>query len=263
MEKAVTVKVGQNLVTTRYKYLYDGLDIVQELDDAGAVTANYVRSLNIDEPLARVEADGTVRYYHADALGSVTALTDASEAVQTRYKYESFGKTEMTLDDGHGALNPFRYTGRELDETGDYYYRARYYDPAVGRFVSEDPIGLAGGVNFYVYADSVGKPLLIETNRYSYVGNDPIDYIDPLGLIKWRRVGFGALGAAEGVQIMAVGATAITLTAVTTKSPTLTAIVGVEMVPVFWAGWFKTTHGIGEIIEGFEDPKQIGPAKCH
>jgi RHS repeat-associated protein len=124
-----------------------------------------VRTLNIDEPLARIEADGTVRYYHADALGSVTALTDASESVQTRYKYESFGKTEMTLDDGHGAANPFRYTGRELDETGDYYYRARYYNPVLGRFISEDPIGLLGGINLY-----------------SYVGNNSINGIDPFGL---------------------------------------------------------------------------------
>jgi RHS repeat-associated protein len=99
----------------------------------------------------------------------VTALTDASEAVQTRYKYESFGKTEMTLDDGHGAANPFRYTGRELDETGDYYYRARYYDPGVGRFVSEDSIGFVGGVNFY-----------------SYVRNAPVNYVDPLGLWEWQ-----------------------------------------------------------------------------
>jgi RHS repeat-associated protein len=129
-----------------------------------------VRTLNIDEPLARIEADGTVRYYHADALGSVTALTDASESVQTRYKYESFGKTEMTLDDGHGAANPFRYTGRELDETGDYYYRARYYNPVLGRFISEDPIRFAGG----------------EINWYVYAGNRPVNFLDPFGFYVWN-----------------------------------------------------------------------------
>jgi RHS repeat-associated protein len=166
IEKAITVKVGKDLITTRHQYLYDGLDIAQETKD-GAVVANYVRTLNIDEPLARIEADGTVRYYHADALGTVTALTDSTGAVQTRYKYESFGKTEMTLDDGHGATNPFRYTGRELDETGAYYYRTRYYDTEVGRFISEDPIGLAGGINLYVYT-----------------GNSPVNFTDPRG---WDR----------------------------------------------------------------------------
>jgi RHS repeat-associated protein len=130
------------------------------------IASIYVRTLNIDEPLARIEADGTVRYYHADALGSVTALTDSSGAVQTRYRYESFGKTEMTLDDGHGATNPFRYTGRELDETGAYYYRARYYNAEVGRFISEDPLGFAGR----------------DVNLYAYVWNRPALLIDPLGL---------------------------------------------------------------------------------
>ncbi len=62
--------------------------------------------------------------------------------------------------------NPFRYTGREYDaESGLYYYRARYYDPALGRFLSEDPIGLEGGIN-----------------PYAYVGNDPVNNRDPSGL---------------------------------------------------------------------------------
>jgi len=133
----------------------------------------------------------------------------------------------------------------------------------VGRFISEDPIKFAGGdANLYGMVDSVGKTLSVETNLYSYVGAAPVNYIDPLGLIKWGQVGLGASGTAEGVQTMAVGATATTLTAITTKSPTLTSVVGVEMLPVFWAGWYKTAHGIDEIIEGFKYPN-IEPAKCH
>ena len=79
--------------------------------------------------------------------------------------YESFGN--LTFSEGTPAdSNSFRYTGREFDEeTGLYYYRARYYDPEVGRFMNEDPIGFSGGINFY-----------------SYVGNNPINFIDPLGL---------------------------------------------------------------------------------
>jgi len=66
---------------------------------------------------------------------------------------------------GSGAANPIRYTGREMDETGLYYYRARYYSPEMGRFISEDPIRFAGGMNWY-----------------AYVENSPLNWVDPLGL---------------------------------------------------------------------------------
>jgi RHS repeat-associated protein len=68
---------------------------------------------------------------------------------QTQYNYEPFGKTVST---GASSSNSILYTGRENDATGLYYYRARYYNPTVGRFVSEDPINFTAGVNFYQYA---------------------------------------------------------------------------------------------------------------
>ncbi len=145
------------------QYLYDGLDIVQEIEN-GAVTVNYIRTLNIDEPLARIEADGTIRYYHADALGSVIALTDETGNVRTQYNYSPFGETEII---GESSDNPFQYTDRENDNTGLYYYRARYYSPYLKRFVSEDPIGLMGG----------------DVNYYVYVWNSPLRWLDPWGWI--------------------------------------------------------------------------------
>jgi len=66
-------------------YLYDGLDIVQEIEN-GQPSVNYIRTLNIDEPLARIEASGKVRYYQTDALGSVIALTDSTGTVKTTYR---------------------------------------------------------------------------------------------------------------------------------------------------------------------------------
>jgi RHS repeat-associated protein len=162
----------------RTKYFYDGLDIIEEIE-GGMVTVNYVRTLNIDEPLARIKADGTMRYYHQDALGSLIALTDENGTIKTAYSYEPFGNATVS---GDSDSNPFQYTGRENDGTGLYYYRARYYSPEMQRFVSEDPIGLLGGVNFYRYTDSVGKPPSIETNLYSYALNNPVRYIDPYGL---------------------------------------------------------------------------------
>ena len=145
------------------QYLYDGLDIVQEIEN-GMVTVNYIRTLNIDEPLARIEADGTIRYYHADALGSVIALTDDLGNLRTQYNYSPFGETELI---GDLSDNPFQYTGRENDNTGLYYYRFRYYSPILKRFISEDPIGLLGG----------------DVNYYVYIWNNPLRWIDPWGLL--------------------------------------------------------------------------------
>ena len=142
-------------------YLYDGLDIMQEIEH-GTVTVNYIRTLNIDEPLARIKSDGTIRYYQQDALRSVIALTDETGAIKTRYIYDPFGNVTIT---GEPSDNPFQYTGRENDNTGLYYYRARYYSPELQRFISEDPIGLAGGIN-----------------KFLYVNNRPTMGVDPLGL---------------------------------------------------------------------------------
>ena len=97
-----------------------------------------------------------------DALGSTVALTDPSGAVKTSYTYEPFGKTTAT---GETNANPLRYTSREDDGTGLYYYRARYYHPGLQRFISEDPAGFAAG----------------DTNLYTYVGNNPTNLTDPSG----------------------------------------------------------------------------------
>lgn len=152
-----------NGVTTQY--LYDGPDIVAELSAGGAVTATYLRGLNIDEPFVRQGT--TTEFYHTDALGSTLALTNASGTVSTTYKYEPFGQTTVTGT----SSNPFQYTGRENDGTGLYYYRARYYSPTLQRFISEDPLEFDGG----------------DINLYSYAGNNTVNFIDPSGLYSWNE----------------------------------------------------------------------------
>jgi len=89
--------------------------------------------------------------------------------------------------------------GRENDGAGLYYYRARYYDPTRSRFVTEDPIGWAAEMKIYAYAEGGGKPDdvavgLDETNRYSYAGNSPLVYLDPLGRIKGIHYDYGSAG---------------------------------------------------------------------
>ncbi len=143
-------------------FAYDGDNLVETVNASGGVVARYTQGLNIDEPLAELRG-ATTDYYEADGLGSITSLTDTTGAPAATYTCDSFGNTVASI----GTLrNYFRYTGREFDtETSLYYYRARYYDAAIGRFISEDPLGLRLG-----------------TNLRLYVGNNPERFVDPSGL---------------------------------------------------------------------------------
>jgi RHS repeat-associated protein len=144
-------------------YVYDGDSIIQEVDGAGSLAAQYTQGLGIDDPLAMYRGL-TTSYFHADGLGSVTSLTDPAGAIAASYVYDSFGN--LTAFTGTLA-NPFRYTAREFDsETGLYYYRARYYDPAIGRLLSEDPLEFGSD----------------DLNLYRYVRNSPTGRADPTGL---------------------------------------------------------------------------------
>ncbi len=162
-------RVARTVSAVQEKYLYDGLDIISQLDGSGNVRGKYFRGLAIDEPWMRTDitplqgqkTETTNRTYLADALGSIVALTDTNKIIQTEYDYEPFGATTTT---GAGNKNSYKFTAREDDGTGLYFYRARYYHPVLGRFVSEDPLEMIDG-----------------PGMYAYVGNDPIDYIDPLG----------------------------------------------------------------------------------
>jgi len=164
------IEKDDNGVVTRY--VYDGANILFEYDGANALLARYTHAPGVDQPLA-MERDGDSDelfaanerfYYLQDGGNSVTDLTDQFGAVVRAYVYDSFGGIAQEM----GVLvNPYTYTGREFDgESGLYFYRARYYHPESGRFLSEDPIGFQGsGVNFY-----------------AYVGNNPINFTDPSGL---------------------------------------------------------------------------------
>lgn len=110
----------------------------------------------------------------------MVALTDERDRVVQEYEYDSFGNLH---DQSSKIKQPFAYTGREYDrETGLYYYRARHYDPMEGRFISKDPIGIRAGVNLY-----------------SFVLNNPINFIDPLGLFDFKYYGnYGGPGWTAG-----------------------------------------------------------------
>ena len=151
-------------VTANMEYLYDNEDIVAVYEN-GSLVKEFVHGPGIDEPLA-VKSGGSWYYYHADGLGSVLTLSDSNgQKVGTSFGYDSFGNlVKGTLDE------TYTYTGREWDkDAGLYYYRARFYDPEIGRFISKDPIGFDGG----------------DVNLYSYVGQNGITRTDPSGLFSF------------------------------------------------------------------------------
>ena len=143
-------------------FLHDGVEEVADYNASGVLLRRYIHGSGVDEYLVMYTGSGTNNksYYHSNHQGSIIALSNQTGSVTEQHSYDSYGNS----DDLTG--NPFRYTGRRLDEeTGLYYYRARYYSPAIGRFLQTDPIGYGDGLNWY-----------------AYVGNDPMNATDPLGL---------------------------------------------------------------------------------
>jgi RHS repeat-associated protein len=147
-------------------FLYDDTRILEDQDSGGTTQATYTFGNYVDEVLTMDRA-GKTYYYHPNALFDVEAVTDSSGAAVERYMYDAYG--EPAVLDGaynpvpfnswgtpHSAIsNEYLFTGRQLDEeAGLYFYRARYYDCAKGRFLERDPLGYAQGMNLYEYVNS-------------------------------------------------------------------------------------------------------------
>ncbi len=141
---------------------YDGPNAILETTDTGTAIARYTSGLGIDDWIS-MDRNGS-SYYHQDGLGSVIGLTNSSQVLLATYRYDAFG----IISNQAGSLaNPYQFAGRESDiDSQLYFYRARYYDSKLGRFISKDPLGT----------------FLIQPNSYSYVSANPVNFIDPEGL---------------------------------------------------------------------------------
>lgn len=153
------------------RFLWDGMRMVQEVRPDGAASVYLYNGAGSYEPLARLDDghDSSTRstlYYHTDVNGAPEELTDANGEIVWRMQYQVWGNTVVeTAVETYRPQQNLRYQGQYLDrETGLHYNTFRYYDPDVGRFITPDPIGLAGGLNVYAYA------------------SDPVGWIDPWGL---------------------------------------------------------------------------------
>jgi len=154
-------------------YVSAGGQVVADVDDAGGIVRSYTYGPGIDNILAMsVHSVGETNtyYYIRDHVNTVLALVDDSGAIVESYEYDPFGA--VTVYDENGTEidtsaygNRYLFQGREYSwDTGLYNFRARWYDPQTGRWLSKDPIGISGGLNQYVF-----------------VGNNPVNFVDPHG----------------------------------------------------------------------------------
>lgn len=162
-------------VSGERQFLYEDGRLAGEADADGRVQIQYLYLGR--HPVAMLAQDATY-FIHANHLGAPIAVTDSSRTVIWRATYTPFGRATIDEDpdrNGHAFTLNLRLPGQYEDtETGLHYNHHRYYDPDLGRYLSPDPLGLVAGPNPYVYA-----------------GNDPVNHVDPTGLLLFAFDGTG------------------------------------------------------------------------
>jgi RHS repeat-associated protein len=159
----------RNGQTVRYVLDITGAmsNVLIETDDSGSPLYYYIYGLGL---ISRIKAtDSSESYYHYDSRGSTIAITDENRNITHKYAYDAFGEV-VKIEEPISEFNPFRYVGKYgvmYEDSSLYFMRARYYNPDIGRFLSEDPIW--------------------DVNLYAYVGNNPAISIDPEGLFEFDQ----------------------------------------------------------------------------
>ena len=173
--------------TTTNFHVYDGVHCIADLNATGGLIRTYTFGPGVDNLLALTVHTGTAaKTYFAlsDHLGSVHAMVDESGTIVESYRFDAWGRVLGVYNGSGNTLtesaigNRILWQGREYSwKTGLYYFRARWYDPITGRWMSNDPIGISGGLN-----------------QYCFCGNNPVNFTDPMGLQD-----LGSLPAAFGI----------------------------------------------------------------
>lgn len=154
-------RIQKTVGSTITNFLYNGPDVIGEYTSSwGTASAILTHGPGTDDPIIRVSGT-TAQYFHQDGLGSVVSVTNQSGTTDGTARYDAWGNKIAST----GTIPQYGYTGREPDDTGLLYYRARFYDPSIARFTQRDPIGMRAGLNLY-----------------AYVKGNPINFNDPMGL---------------------------------------------------------------------------------
>ncbi len=237
-------------VLTNYdgvSFVYDGTGrrvnknaISYVYDSAGNLIAqsNGLQFIYDNSGVAGVIYADKQYFYRKDAQGNIVAILDRDGNIVVKYIYDCWGNHAVIDANGQdivnmqhiGNLNPFRYRSYYYDtETGLYYLQTRYYDPELGRFISQDSIE---------YADYESVNGL---NLYAYCGNNPVNNIDPMGTWSWKKFWAGL-----GLVVTAVAAIAISVATFGAGTPIgITMVAGVTLA----AGVLTGVNGIATMVE--------------
>ena len=252
--------IGMSSTTDSWTYQYDGLgnrvaathngtvtqylndpsgmgNVEAEFNSSGQLVSHYTYGLDLT---SSVPAGGTAAYYNFDAAGNTAQMTNATGSIVNSYTYLPFGEKTASIT---GVINPFTYVGEfgVMDEgSGLYFMRNRWYSPALGRFVQQDPIGLAGGTNLYRY--SINNPLISMDPNGTCPGDNNRTFVDDIsdaGSSTPGRIlnaGSGLIGLLPGGKVALVGHIAGQVSNVPTEASLVTNGANHDLIGVIHDG---------------------------
>ena len=188
-------RTAKTLASGKVHFVYSDFTCLEERNGQDIVLRQFVPGIGVNKPL-QIVSGGSRNYYISDSLGSVVSIAGQGGRILERYGYTAYGDAKLYDDSQNDTIkenitNPYRYVGGRFDqEVGLYYSRARFYSPRKGRFLERDPLGYAGGMGLYIYCK-----------------NNPINHVDPFGLLANVHLVFGGGGALVwmGGQLFADG----------------------------------------------------------